>query len=244
MKVIVLKTPNEVCETASEIIKDVVNTKNNACLGLATGGSAEQVYDGLEKFYKNGEVDFSKCHSINLDEYIGLSPDHPQSYRYYMNQRFFDRVNIDKKNTYVPIGNINPEEEVLKFRSVIDSYNGADVQLLGVGRNGHIAFNEPSENLSAVAHIVNLQEDTIKANSIYFDKIEDVPTRAISMGMGEILRAKKIVLVAFGKSKKYGIGALINENNINTNIPCTLLKCHRDVTVIIDEELANAIEYK
>ena len=241
MNLIVLKNSSEVCEKAGELIGKVVKEKSNACLGLATGGSAEEVYKYLVEEYNKGNLDFSKCSTINLDEYVGIPSDHPQSYRRYMNDRFFDKVNIDKNNTYVPITTGNINNELKNIEKLIEDKGGIDIQLLGVGNNGHIAFNEPSERLNASASLIELNEDTIKANSRFFDKIDDVPKKAVSLGIGDILKAKKIVLVAFGDSKQHAMRELLKNDFITTNVPCTLLKTHRDVTVIIDENLAKLI---
>ena len=242
MNVIVLKNGSEVCKKASQIIGNVVKEKHDACLGLATGGSAEEVYKYLVEEYNKGNLDFSKCSSVNLDEYVGIPSDHPQSYRRYMNERFFDKVNINKENTYVPVTTGNIENELVKIEELIENKGGIDIQLLGVGNNGHIAFNEPNERLNASASVIELNEDTIIANSRFFDKIEDVPKKAVSLGIGDILKAKKIVLIAFGESKKHAIKELLKNDYITTQVPCTLLKAHRDVTIIIDEVLAKAIE--
>lgn len=241
MEVIVLKNSDEVCKKASDIIGDVVKKNKNAFLGLATGGSAEKVYNYLVEDYNKGILDFSGCSSINLDEYVGLSPDHVQSYRRYMDDRFFNKVNINKENTYVPITTGDIDSELLKIRKLIEEKGGTDIQLLGVGSNGHIAFNEPNEYLNASANVVDLNEETIKANSRFFESIDDVPKQAVSLGIGDILKSKKIVLIAFGKDKKYAIEELLTNDYITTKVPCTLLKAHRDVTVIIDESLGQEI---
>lgn len=241
MEVIVLKNSDEVCKKASDIIGDVVKKNKNAFLGLATGGSAEKVYNYLVEDYNKGILDFSGCSSINLDEYVGLSPDHVQSYRRYMDDRFFNKVNINKENTYVPITTGDIDSELLKIGKLIEEKGGTDIQLLGVGSNGHIAFNEPNEYLNASANVVDLNEETIKANSRFFESIDDVPKQAVSLGIGDILKSKKIVLIAFGKDKKYAIEELLTNDYITTKVPCTLLKVHRDVTVIIDESLSQEI---
>lgn len=241
MKVIVLDNYDEVCKKAAEIIGDTVKNKRDAFLGLATGGSAEKVYDYLVEEYENGNLDFSLCSTINLDEYVSLPSSHPQSYRKYMDDRFFSRVNIDKNNTYVPVGVGNVKEEILKLKNLMEEKGGTDLQLLGVGSNGHIAFNEPGDKLNASISIVDLNEETIKANSRYFNSIDDVPRQAVSLGIGDILKSKKIILVAFGEGKKRAIEELLTNDYINTNIPCTLLKAHRDVTVIIDRCIAEGM---
>lgn len=244
MKIIVLKDKNEICKKAADIIGSVVKENPKAFLGLATGSSAEKVYEYLVEEYNNGNLDFSKCSSINLDEYVGLSQDHPQSYRYYMDKRFFDKVNINKENTYVPVTTNNIDEELKRIKNLINEKGGTDVQLLGVGSNGHIAFNEPGEFLNSSVNVIDLSEKTIEANSRFFDSIDDVPKKAISLGIGDILKSKKIVLVAFGNSKKDAMRELLTNDFITTKVPCTLLKTHSDVTIIIDEELAKESGYE
>lgn len=241
MEVIVLKNSDEVCKKASDIIGDVIKKNKSVFLGLATGGSVEKVYNYLVEDYNKGILDFSRCSSINLDEYVGLSPDHEQSYRRYMDDRFFNKVNINKENTYVPITIGDIDSELLKIRKLIEEKGGTDIQLLGVGSNGHIAFNEPNEYLNASVNVVDLNEETIKANSRFFESIDDVPKQAVSLGIGDILKSKKIVLIAFGKDKKYAIKELLTNDYINTRVPCTLLKAHRNVIVIIDECLSKEI---
>ncbi len=244
MRIIVLKDKNEVCKKASEIIGGVVKENPNAFLGLATGSSAEKVYEYLVEEYNDGNLDFSKCSSINLDEYVGLSQDHPQSYRYYMDKRFFNKININKENTYVPVTTGNIDEELKNVKNLINKKGGTDVQLLGVGSNGHIAFNEPAEFLNSTINVVDLDKKTIEANSRFFDSIDDVPKKAVSLGIGDILKSKKIVLVAFGVNKKDAIRELLTNDLITTKVPCTLLKTHRDVTIILDEELAKEAGYE
>lgn len=241
MNVIVMKNADEVCKRASELIGNVVKENKNAFLGLATGGTAEKVYSYLVEDYKNGNLDFSNCESINLDEYVGISEDHPQSYRTYMNERFFNHINIRKENTYVPVTTGDIEKELQKIDEMINSHGGADIQLLGVGVNGHIAFNEPAEKLNSKANVVDLNEDTIKANSRFFNSIDEVPKKALSLGIGDILKSKKIVLIAFGKEKKDAIKELLKNDFITTRCPCTFLKAHRDVTIIIDKEISDEI---
>ncbi len=241
MRVIVLENSDEVCKKASDIIGETIDNKKDAFLGLATGGSAEKVYDYLVRDYESGRLDFSRCSTINLDEYVGLSSSHPQSYRRYMDDRFFNRINIDKKNTYVPITTGDIKSEILRIRKLIEEKGGTDIQLLGVGGNGHIAFNEPGDKLNANVSVVDLNEETIKANSRYFDSIDDVPKQAVSLGIGDILKSKKIVLVAFGEEKKRAISELLTNDYITTKYPCTFLKAHKDVTIIIDKIIAHGI---
>ncbi|MGL4562928.1 MAG: glucosamine-6-phosphate deaminase [Brevinema sp.] len=243
MKVIITKNHTESCRLTADIIINVIKEKSNAVLGLATGGTAEQVYDELVSSYQKKEVSFKHVQTVNLDEYLGLSPEHDQSYRYFMNKFLFDRVDIEKKNTFVPIGNANHEQSLKEFQQKLDTLP-RDFQLLGVGPNGHIAFNEPSESLHKNAHIVEIAPSTIKANARYFASEADVPKKAFTQGMGDIMNAKKLVLLATGANKVEAMKALLNDDKISTNSPCTLLKLHHDVTIFIDQELADMIGYK
>lgn len=242
MQVIVAKDNAQIAEIVGEIFVKTVQ-ENPACtLGLATGSSPEGVYAYMVEAGRQGRVDYSKVHSVNLDEYIGLSPEHDQSYRYFMNCHLFDHINIDKANTYVASGLGEPEECVRQFQSVIDS-NDRDIQLLGIGEDGHIAFNEPGEVLHADAHIEALTESTISANARFFASADEVPKTAISMGIGDIMKAKRIVLIASGPKKADAIRGLIMNDDITVQNPSTFLKLHRDVTVVIDEQLAQLVGY-
>ena len=243
MKVIIAKDSNKVgMKVAAEII-NLLKVKKDAVLGLATGGTAEAVYPHLIKSYNKKEIDFKKVKTINLDEYKGLDGKNEQSYRYFMDKNLFEHVNIEKKNTFVPKGIGDKEKNLKEFNDKINK-NPRDLQLLGVGANGHIAFNEPNDFLHSDALCVRLDKKTIKANSRYFKSEKQVPKEAFSMGMGGILKAKKIVIAAIGKNKSSAIKELLSHDKITTKCPVTFLKLHNDVTVIIDEEIAKAIGYK
>lgn len=243
MKVIIAKDSNKVgMKVAAEII-NLLKVKKDAVLGLATGGTAETVYPHLIKSYNKKEIDFKKVKTINLDEYKGLDGKNEQSYRYFMDKNLFEHVNIEKKNTFVPKGIGDKEKNLKEFNDKINK-NPRDLQLLGVGANGHIAFNEPNDFLHSDALCVRLDKKTIKANSIYFKSEKQVPKEAFSMGMGGILKAKKIVIAAIGKNKSSAIKELLLHDKITTKCPVTFLKLHNNVTVIIDEEIAKAIGYK
>lgn len=243
MKVIIAKDSNKVgMKVAAEII-NLLKVKKDAVLGLATGGTAEAVYPHLIKSYNKKEIDFKKVKTINLDEYKGLDGKNEQSYRYFMDKNLFEHVNIEKKNTFVPKGIGDKEKNLKEFNDKINK-NPRDLQLLGVGANGHIAFNEPNDFLHSDALCVRLDKKTIKANSRYFKSEKQVPKEAFSMGMGGILKAKKIVIAAIGKNKASAIKELLLNDKITTKCPVTFLKLHNDVTVIIDEEIAKAIGYK
>ncbi|MCI8618870.1 MAG: glucosamine-6-phosphate deaminase [Oscillospiraceae bacterium] len=243
MRVIVTNTYAEACEIAGGMITKVVQDDPKATLGLATGSSAQAVYPYIIRAYEKGEVDFSQAHSVNLDEYIGLTPEHDQSYRYFMNTNFFDHVNIKKENTFVASG-IGSEEEIVKeFRSVLANSNVA-VQLLGIGVDGHVGFNEPGKKLHSEAHIEVLDPSTIKANARFFANEDEVPKKAITMGMGDIMRANKLILVATGAPKADAIRELIMNDEIFVNNPSTMIKMHKDCVVIIDKELAELVGYQ
>ena len=244
MKVIVTNSYDETCAVIANMIKELVNAKPDAKLGLATGGTPVPSYKKLIEMNKAGEVDFSRVHTVNLDEYCGIPGTHDQSYRYFMDTNLFDHINIDKKNTFVASGMGDFEANARELEEKVREGGAADLQLLGIGNNGHIAFNEASDHLIAVAHTEKLTESTINANARFFEKKEDVPTMAITMGMGDILAAKKVVLAATGLAKVPAIKGLIMDDVITTQNPSTMLKMHEDAVVVIDRELADAVGYR
>ena len=239
MKFIVCESYEEMSRRGAEIIADVMKAKPACLLGLATGSTPVGMYRELIGMCKRGEIDFSAVTTYNLDEYYPITPDNDQSYRYFMNKNLFDEVNIDKANTHVPDGAAADAEAACRaYDEAYAKTGGADIQVLGIGQNGHIAFNEPEEALTVGTHVTGLTEDTIKANSRFFASIEDVPTRALTMGMGSIMMAKKIILLANGKNKHAAIAAMLDDK-VTTAIPATLLKLHPDVVVICDKEAYN-----
>lgn len=244
MKVIVTNSYDETCAVIANMIKELVNAKPDAKLGLATGGTPVPIYKKLIEMNKAGEVDFSRVHTVNLDEYCGIPGTHDQSYRYFMDTNLFDHINIDKKNTFVASGMGDFEANARELEEKVREGGAADLQLLGIGNNGHIAFNEASDHLIAVAHTEKLTESTINANARFFEKKEDVPTMVITMGMGDILAAKKVVLAATGLAKVPAIKGLIMDDVITTQNPSTMLKMHEDAVVVIDRELADAVGYR
>lgn len=241
MKVIVAKNYEEMSKIAAQEIAKLLYVKPNAVLGLATGSTPEGVYKELAELNKQHKVDFSKVTSYNLDEYKGLKGEHPQSYRYFMDTNLFNHVNIDKSKTYVPNGIAeNYEVECRRYDEDIENAGGIDLQLLGIGTNGHIGFNEPSDFLNLNTHVTELTEDTIKANSRFFDSIEEVPTEAITMGLGSIMKAKKIILLASGLKKAEIISKLV-EDKISTRVPASMLQVHQNVLVIVDQEAGSLL---
>jgi glucosamine-6-phosphate deaminase len=244
MKVIITPSYEESCAVAADLFRSLIQNKPDAKLGLATGSTPVAIYRDLIRMYREGELDFSQVRTVNLDEYCGLPGTHPQSYRYFMDSNFFDHINIDKANTFVAGGEGDPEANACELEEKVHEGGAVDLQLLGIGNNGHIAFNEAAESLHAKAHVEVLTESTIQANARFFDSIDEVPTKAITMGMGGILSAKKIVLLATGPAKAEAIRGLLTNDVITTLNPSTLLKLHSDVVVIIDEALAAAAGYQ
>ena len=236
MNIIICDNYEELSLKAAEIVASLVKSKPDCILGLATGSTPIGLYENLCKMNAQGDVDFEKVTSFNLDEYYPISPENDQSYRFFMNKHLFSKININIENTFVPNGMAkDPERECREYDHKIKNSNGIDLQILGIGQNGHIGFNEPAEILNADTHLTGLTKNTIEANSRFFEKIEDVPTKALTMGIGSILRAKKIILLANGRAKKDVVAALLN-SDITTNIPATILKVHPDVTLICDRE--------
>ncbi len=234
MRVIVCDNYEELSDKGAKIVASQIVLKPECVLGLATGSTPEGLYKKLIELYENGEIDFSKVKSFNLDEYYPISPENEQSYRYFMNTKLFNHVNINKDNTRVPCGATNnPEEECKNYDKMIDEAGGIDIQLLGIGQNGHIGFNEPDENLIAATHLTGLTESTINANARFFADKSDVPTQAITMGIASILKAKKIILLASGEAKREAVSALLDDK-ITTSNPATMLKVHPDITLICD----------
>ena len=236
MKFIKVENYNKLSRQAANIISAQIIMKPNSVLGLATGSSPIGTYKQLIKWYNKGDVDFSEVTSVNLDEYVGLDGNNNQSYRCFMDTYFFNHINIKKENTYVPNGKSEDlAKEGEEYDARLKSFGGIDLQLLGIGLDGHIGFNEPDKCFEKSTHIVNLHSSTIEANSRFFDSIEDVPKQAITMGMVSIMQAKKILLIANGKAKEEILKKAFS-GPITPEIPASILQLHPDVTVIYSEE--------
>ncbi len=234
MKFITTNSYEELSRKAAAIIAAQIVSKPDCVLGLATGSSPVGAYKQLIEWYKKGDLDFSAVTSINLDEYAGLDGSNDQSYRYFMNNNLFDHVNIDKNNTYVPNGcAVDLESECAEYDARIKE-KGIDIQLLGIGLDGHIGFNEPDSCFTKETHLVTLDESTIVANARFFESIDDVPKTAVTMGMGGIMSAKKILLVANGQNKKEIVQKAFF-GPITPEVPASILQLHPDVTVIYSE---------
>ena len=235
MKYLVFNSKKEASQEAYKILKSLIN--ENSTLGLATGSTPTDLYEEMIADYKAGNFSYKNIKSYNLDEYVGISYDHPESYHKFMETNLFDHVDIDKANTNVP--NASAEDLELAVKSYQEELNKAqiDVQILGIGGNGHIGFNEPGTPFDAGVHVVDLKEETIQANSRFFDgDITLVPKQAMTMGIKDIMRAKHIILLAFGKAKQDAIRSLVEGDEITENIPCTILKNHPSVYVLVDKE--------
>jgi len=238
----VFDTYEEASKYAADLVAEVIKDKKDAVLGLATGSTPIGMYKELIRKYEKGELDFSETKSVNLDEYIGIDGKHPQSYRYFMNKNLFDHINVDKKNTYVPNGIATDlNDEARNYDKLVKSLGGIDIQILGIGANGHIGFNEPSSTLHLNTHVTNLKSETITANARFFESEKEVPTKAITMGIGAIMNARRIVLIATGSSKAEVVRSL-KDSLISTNIPATILKTHQDVMVILDKKAAELLK--
>ena len=236
MKFITTQTYDELSLKAATLIASQVNVKPNCVLGLATGSSPVGIYRYLVEWYNKGELDFSDVTSVNLDEYVGLKGDHPQSYRYFMQSNLFDHVNIKPENTYVPNGcAADFDAECTEYDARIKRFGGIDLQLLGIGVDGHIGFNEPGAYFDKNTHVADLHQSTIEANARFFESANDVPKQAVSMGLMSIMQAKKILLIANGPAKKDVLLRAFN-GPITPEIPASILQLHPDVTVIFSEE--------
>lgn len=238
------KDYQEVSRKAAAIMAALIVSKPDAVLGLATGSTPVGMYRQLVEWYHNGDLDFSRISSVNLDEYRGLSGDNDQSYRYFMNTNLFDHVNIDKAKTNVPNGLAEDAEKACaEYDEIIRSMGGVDMQLLGIGGNGHIGFNEPSEVFEKGTHVVDLAESTIQANARFFESMDDVPKQAFTMGIKNIMEAKRILLVATGEAKADALYKAIY-GPITPQVPASILQLHSDVVVVADEAAMSVIREK
>ena len=235
MKIYKAKDYKDMSRKAANIISAQVIMKPNCVLGLATGSTPIGTYDQLVEWYNKGDLDFSEVTTVNLDEYKGLPRTNDQSYYYFMHQHLFDRVNIDLENTNVPDGTQeDAEKECARYEALIESMGGVDIQLLGLGHNGHIGFNEPGEAFEKETHCVELTESTIEANKRFFASADDVPKQAYTMGIKTIMQAKKILIVVNGENKA-DIVERAFFGPVTPEVPASILQLHNDVTLVGDE---------
>jgi len=242
MEVIIEKGPEDVGRRTANMMADAILRNPSIVLGLPTGNSPLVVYKELIRKHKEGGLDFSKVISFNLDEYLGLPPTHPQSYHYFMASNLFDHINVDRSNVHVPSGlSIDPEGFCKSYEEDIKRHGGIALQLLGIGRDGHIAFNEPGSSLGSRTRVKTLTKETIDDNARFFKNADEVPRFAITMGVGAIMEAKKILLIATGKSKAQAIADAV-EGPITQMNTASILQLHPDTVFILDEEAAGNLK--
>lgn len=236
MNIIEVKDYQEMSKKAAEIIISQVETKPDSVLGLATGGTPLGTYNYLVELYHKKPISYQKIKTVNLDEYVGLEKNHPQSYTYYMNKYVFSPLQIPKEHSFLPFAAaITSEESGKEYEQLIEGLGGVDLQILGIGENGHIGFNEPGTSFDSITSVVKLMDSTRKANARFFSKKEEVPTHAISMGISTIMKSKRILLLVSGASKAKILSRLF-ESEITEELPASVLKKHANVTLIADQE--------
>ena len=241
MKIYVADDYKGMSRKAASILAAQISLKPRSVLGLATGSTPIGMYDQLVEWHKAGDLDFSAVRTVNLDEYVGLAPDHDQSYRYFMNHHLFDRVNIDKSNTHVPNGlAADPAAECLRYDRVVEDMGGVDIQVLGMGHNGHIGFNEPSDHFPLGTNLVDLQESTINANARFFASRDEVPRQAMTMGIRTIMMAKKILVVVNGEGKAEIVKKAFT-GPVTPQVPASVLQLHSDVVLVGDRAALSKI---
>ena len=234
MKVVVTKSYDESCAYVADMICKLVNEKPACKLGLATGGTPVPMYKKLIEANKAGKVDFSAVRTVNLDEYCGIPGTHDQSYRYFMDSNLFDHINIDKANTYVAKGMGDAQANAAELEAKVREGGAADLQLLGIGNNGHIAFNEPGDDFGLETHVVDLTESTIEANKRFFESRDEVPRHALSMGIKNIMNARRILMVVSGEEKA-DIVCKAFTGPVTKEVPASVLQLHPDVTLVGDK---------
>ena len=235
MRIYQAETYTAMSRRAANIISAQVIYKPDCVLGLATGGTPVGLYKQLVDWYNKGDLSFAETRSVNLDEYLGLSPHHEQSYRYFMQVNLFDHIDIKPENTHVLNGLAkDPDAECRAYNQLIRDLGGIDLQLLGMGHNGHIAFNEPGENFGLETHVVDLTERTIDANQRFFERREDVPRHALSMGIKNIMNARRILLVVSGEDKAEAVYKAF-AGPVTKQVPASVLQLHPDVTLVGDK---------
>ena len=236
---IIIDTPEKIAEKAALRYVELLSNKPKAILGLATGSTPIGLYKELVKLNKEGKISFKDATTFNLDEYVGLEPTHDQSYRYFMNENLLSHIDVPMENTNVPSG--IDIDKAASYDSEIAAAGGVDLQLLGIGNNGHIGFNEPGTPFGSTTHLVDLTESTREANARFFASIDDVPTQAVTMGIKTVMNAKSIILIALGKGKAETIKATI-QGEVTPEVPASVLQLHPDVEVYLDHDAASLLD--
>ncbi|CUA80416.1 glucosamine-6-phosphate deaminase [Anoxybacillus suryakundensis] len=241
MRIIQVNDYADMSQKAAELISDQVRKKRDSVLGLATGETMLGTYAALVKEYQQNNTSYREVRTFNLDEYIGLDATHPNSYRHYMHEQLFRFLDIPLSQTHIPNG-CAPllEEECARYEQLIEQCGGIDLQLLGIGQNGHIGFNEPGTLFASTTHVVRLSESTRKANARFFSSADEVPTHAITMGIATIMKSKQILLLASGERKAWAISRLL-EGEVTTDVPASILKTHPNVIMIADDEALSLV---
>ena len=235
MRIYVTEDYNAMSHRVAVILAAQITLKPNSLLGLATGSTPEGAYRQLVDWYKKGELDFSQVRSVNLDEYVGLAPDHDQSYRYFMQKHLFDHVNINPQNTNVPQGLAeDAAQECRRYNELIRAMGPIDMQLLGMGQNGHIGFNEPDDVFQRETHVADLEESTIQANARFFASADEVPRQAMTMGIENIMQAKRVLVAVSGKEKAEAVKNALN-GPVTPRVPASILQMHPDVILVGDK---------
>ena len=237
---LIIGSKEDVSAQAAQRYVELLGKKPDAVLGLATGSTPLALYAELARLCAEGKVSFARAKSYNLDEYIGLNGSHDQSYRYFMDHNLFQHIDIKPENTHVPSGFVKDDEEAARYDAEIDAAGGIDLQLLGIGNNGHIGFNEPLTPFTSVTHIVKLTDSTREANKRFFASLDEVPTHAVTMGIHTVMKARSIMLLAFGEGKAEIIKKTV-QGRPDTAVPASLLQLHEDVTLYLDEAAASKL---
>jgi glucosamine-6-phosphate deaminase len=237
---IVIDTPEGIARQAAAIYQDILDAKPNAVLGFATGSTPLGLYAELVKMCKEGAISFKDVTTFNLDEYVGLDPTHDQSYRYFMDTNLFNHIDLDPTRVHIPSGIDTSDDALAGYDQAIAEAGGIDMQLLGIGCNGHIGFNEPGTPLESLTHVVELTQNTREVNARFFESLDEVPTHAATMGVKTVMNARKLLLIALGEAKADAVKATV-EGPVTPECPASVLQLHPDAIIFCDEAAASKL---
>ena len=244
MEILIRDTPEEGARVASRLVRKILSSRSNLVLGLATGGTPLRLYREMIRMYQAGELSFQDCISFNLDEYVGLPPEDERSYHHYMRTHLFDQVDMDPENIHLPNGCAGDLRQACRdYEQKIKESGGIDLQVLGIGANGHIGFNEPTGSLASRTWVKILSEQTMRDNAVYFDRPEDVPRHVVTMGIATVMETRHCLLLANGAKKADAVRNMIEEP-VSASCPASILQMHRRVTIVLDEEAAYLLTFK